>query len=199
MVYYNKKRKSYKPYAKKGVSKAAVKTMITKATDWSYYIVNEYQTGPIENYYVQPLTNPSWTETGKTVLKQLKLNVFRKASGLTRVIVFQSVDKFASSYSATPPQCAIDIITDTSNDEKSAIAQLYPDQKKHKILMDKIFYQDTTANPNRIVQRTFNKLSPLTLSNNAATPEGHIYVLVVTQAIGGDGDIHISSTVKYSS
>lgn len=196
---YKPRRRTYKSYAKKGVSKAAVKTMITKSTDWSYHMLNHYQATDLKHYFVKSLTNPAWTETGKTILKQLKLNVFRKCAGLIRVIVFQSVDKLADSNTTEPPQCAVDLFTDTASDELATTAQLYPDQKKYKILMDKLYYQGAPsgAEPYRIIQRTFNKLSPLTLSNNAADPEGHIYVLFVTQA--QLGEIHISSTLKFSS
>lgn len=197
MVYY-RKRKSYKSYAKKGISKAAVKTMITKSTDWNYHMLNHYQAIDLKHYFVKSLTNPAWTETGKTILKQMKLNVFRKCAGLIRVIVFQSVDKFDDSNTTEPPQCAVELLTDTVSDELATMAQMYPDQNKYKILMDKLYYQGAPsgAEPYQIIRRTFNKLSPLTLSNNAANPEGHIYVLFITQA--QLGELHISSTVKYS-
>lgn len=69
-MVYKLRRKSYKSYAKKGISKVVVKTLIIKSMDWGYFIRNEYAASSNDYRFIS-LINKDWTETGKTVLKHL--------------------------------------------------------------------------------------------------------------------------------
>lgn len=196
MSYYKPKRRTYKKYAKKGISKAAVKTMITKNTDWSYFIRNEYKSSQ-NNFYLLSLTNKDWTETGKIVLKHLQLRFNVANDGNVRAMVIQSEDKLTEYESSEPPAFLSEILTELVASVISTVSCVYPDNKKYKILMDKTYLQDANGNGSpQIIQRNFTKMSPMTLSSSAATPVGHIYLLIIA-AGAGNGSM-VSSVLKYS-
>lgn len=196
MSYYKPKRRTYKKYAKKGISKAAVKSLITKSTDWNYFIRNEYKAST-SLYYLLSLTNKDWTETGKTILKQLHLRFTTASDGFVRAIVIQSESKLDEHDSPTPPAFLSEVLTSTASHLISPISCVYPDNKKYKILMDKTYLQDANGNGSPfVIQRTFNKMSPLTLSNSAAAPVGHIYLLLITD--NQEQSATVSSVLKYS-
>lgn len=195
MSYYKPKRRFYKKYAKKTITKAAVKTMITKNTDWSYFIRNEYIAAS-SFYYLLSLTNKDWTETGKTVLKQLQLRFSTKSDGVVRAMVIQSEIKLDEHDNVTPPAFLSEVLTDTSSHLKTPFSCVYPDNKKYKILMDKTYLQDANGNGSPfVIQRTFSKMSPMTLSSSAVSPVGHVYLLLITDA---EGAVNVSSVLKYS-